>query len=399
MDEMLKMRLAALPPLTPKKRPSACKVCGGGIEPFDVVDFLKFCSADPYAFGYSGIPVQYYRCNLCSFTFTDLIDDWTDDEVKEFIYNDDYVKVDPEYTGARAERDADFFIDILGDCRDQRVLDYGSGTGVLARRMREAGFDAESYDPFSSPRRPARRFDIITCVEVLEHSPDPVRTLNDMVSLLNDGGCILLATGLQPEDFDEIRAGWWYAAPRNGHISLQSIFSLVALARGAGLTSYPSERFYAFAKAPSPRIATFLERVAPPLQSLVLLAPGAETPQSGARPRETDWHHLEGGQFRCTATHDVAWAWQPEVVTGELILRLPTIMQIEPGFLERSRLFVDDQPAECKVVHGVLTAKARLRGNTTLSIRLETPTPPVANDVNGSGDPRHLGLAVRAQTN
>ena len=138
--------------------------------------------------------------------------------------------------------------------------------------------------------------------------------------------------------------------------------------------------------------------MAPPLLSLVLLAPGADMPQSGARPRETDWHHLEGGEFRWTSTHDVVWTWHPEETAGDVILRLPTIMEIEPGFLKRSRLFVDDRPAECKVVHGVLTAKAALTGNTPVSVRLKTPLPPVANEVNGSGDPRHLGLAVLAQT-
>jgi SAM-dependent methyltransferase len=397
MDEMLKTKLTSLPALTRPKRVLVCKICGGGAELFDVVDFLKFCSADPYSFGTAGIPVEYYRCTLCSFTFTDLIDDWTSDEVAKFIYNEEYIKVDPEYTGNRAERDADFFISILGDYRDQTVLDYGSGTGVLAKRMREVGFDAEAYDPFSSPHRPTRRFDIITCMEVLEHSSDPVSTLNDMVALLEEGGCILLATGIQPDNFDDMRANWWYAAPRNGHVSLHSIFSLVAMARGAGLTSYPSDRFCGFARAPSPSISAFLAAMGQPLQSVVLLAPGEGTPQPDLRQRASHWHSLEDGRFRWTATNEVTWEWHPEAVAGDVVLRLPTTLEIEPGFLERSRLIVDGRPAECKVTHGTLTARATLSGNTPVLIRLKTPPPPTAHDANGCDDFRHLGLAVLAE--
>ena len=44
----------------------------------------------------------------------------------------------------------------------------------------EVGFrDVTAYDPFSSPQRPEARFDIMTCFEVMEHSPDPRATGSD----------------------------------------------------------------------------------------------------------------------------------------------------------------------------------------------------------------------------
>lgn len=397
MQDALRTQFAALPPMTRRARVLACKVCGGRAPFFDAVDFFKCCSAEPYGFGYSGIPVEYYQCEICDFAFTDLIDDWTGEEIQAFIYNDEYIKVDPEYLGARAERDAAFFIDILGEFRDSHaVLDYGSGTGVLASRMREAGFDAEAYDPYSSPHRPTRRFDIITCMEVLEHSPDPVGSLRDMAGLLNEGGCLLIGTGVQPENFADIRANWWYAGPRNGHISLQSVFSLTAMARDAGLTSYPSDRFCGFAGAPSPAVAAFLARMGRPLLGAVLLAPGEGAPRSGIRASEAGWHDLERGRFRWTGTQELVWEWHPEPIPADVVLRLPTAMQIGGDFLQRCRLFVDGAPAACRVLHGVLTAKATVSGHTPVLIRLETPPPPVAHDVNGCDDRRHLGLAVLA---
>lgn len=39
-----------------------CKVCGGGTELFDVVDFNKTCSEEPYPNGLKGIPIYYFKC-------------------------------------------------------------------------------------------------------------------------------------------------------------------------------------------------------------------------------------------------------------------------------------------------------------------------------------------------
>jgi 2-polyprenyl-3-methyl-5-hydroxy-6-metoxy-1,4-benzoquinol methylase len=65
--------------------------------------------------------------------------------------------------------------------------------------MAQLGFPhVASYDPFSMPVRPIGKFDVITCSEVIEHSPFPLRTLADMRSMLADEGCIVLSETLQP---------------------------------------------------------------------------------------------------------------------------------------------------------------------------------------------------------
>ncbi len=50
-----------------------------------------------------------------------------------------------------------------------------------------------------------------------------------------DPGLILFSTLLQPADIDRLGLNWWYAGPRNGHVSLYSRASLAKLVRRFGL--------------------------------------------------------------------------------------------------------------------------------------------------------------------
>ncbi|MEO7965962.1 MAG: class I SAM-dependent methyltransferase, partial [Gemmatimonadaceae bacterium] len=92
-------------------------------------------------------------------------------------------------------------------------------------------------DPFhfGSDARPARRFDIVTAFEVLEHSTTPEATLRDMRWFMADDGLMIFSTLLQPQDVTLRPLDWWYVAPRNGHVSLFSCAALDALMRKLGL--------------------------------------------------------------------------------------------------------------------------------------------------------------------
>ena len=62
----------------------------------------KYCSpANPFAFGFAGIQVDYRRCQDCGFIFTDFFDDWTTDEFAAYVYNADYPRIDSEYAEIR----------------------------------------------------------------------------------------------------------------------------------------------------------------------------------------------------------------------------------------------------------------------------------------------------------
>jgi SAM-dependent methyltransferase len=229
---------------------SRCKICEGPASRFDVVDFNKHCGeTNPYEYGLAGLPVYYSRCGDCGFIFTRHFDDWDNARFARDIYNEDYVKVDPEYASTRPLRAAEHFAAVFPETCALSILDYGAGSGVFARRLSELGFTrVESFDPYSNPGRPAGVFDLITCVEVMEHAPDPHATLRDMLSFAHAKTRIVFTTVTQPDNIAAVRAAWWYVAPRNGHVSIHSDRSLHALAAAHGLSFSRGDAFHVFGR-------------------------------------------------------------------------------------------------------------------------------------------------------
>jgi SAM-dependent methyltransferase len=236
--------------------PIECKICQGSSRLFGVVDFHKSCiEAQGIRLPLSGYPVYYHRCERCAFTFTEAFDTWTHADFQQNIYNSDYVTVDPDYISARPISAAKEVAEAFSTSRtSMSILDYGGGTGLFAQRMRELQFSATTYDPFSSfNAMPAERFDLITCLEVMEHIPFPKETVQTMLSLLDKNGAILFSTLLQPESFEKTGLNWWYASPRNGHVSLYSSQSLALLFKPYGfrVASFSESTHIAYAQAPS----------------------------------------------------------------------------------------------------------------------------------------------------
>jgi hypothetical protein len=216
----------------------ACKVCGGASTLYGVVDFHKSCiEAQGRRLAMSGRPIYYRRCQRCGFLFTTAFDTWDFEAFRRHIYNNDYVAVDPDYVEARPSGNASVIARSFPDARSSMtILDYGGGSGLLAARLREQGFTASTYDPFSSFNEPPReRFDLITCFEVMEHVPSPDATVAAMVGLMKKPGAILFSTLVQPANMDEVGLNWWYASPRNGHISLYSTAALALLFQPYGM--------------------------------------------------------------------------------------------------------------------------------------------------------------------
>jgi len=210
----------------------ACKICGGSAALYGVVDFHKSCEeARGVRFALAGIPIYYRRCADCNFLFTDAFDDWTTEQFKTHIYNEEYRKVDPDYyDGLRGRTNAEVVARLWGEhCAGTHVLDCGGGNDEFCAVLRAAGFPtAVSYDPMvpEFAERPQGKFDLVTSFETLEHLPDPMAGIAMMIEFAADPGLIFFTTYAQSAEFDQHGLNWWYVGPRNGHIS---IFSKQAL--------------------------------------------------------------------------------------------------------------------------------------------------------------------------
>src|SRR5471032_796729 len=192
----------------PVVRISMCKVCNEPAPLYGVTDVNKSCEERRGRYlPLTGVPVYYHRCDACGLIFTTAFDHW----------------------GKAA-----FILDFIKKGHEFRCLDYGGGNGRLTSLLREGGVDGHSWDPMDEEAvPPSGSFDFISAFEVLEHTPEPLATVQEALGLLNERGVLLFSTltidHVPPRGMDN-----WYIAPRNGHITLYTRRSLQTMFAGLG---------------------------------------------------------------------------------------------------------------------------------------------------------------------
>jgi hypothetical protein len=246
-----------------------CKCCGADAHISGLVDFSR-CGADASARRkvdpYAGMPVYYYTCIQCGFTFTSAFDNWTHNQWAQHVYNADYQRHDPDYLEKRPQQHADMICNHFSEMCSDRVLDFGSGLGLLEKKLLAREFrDVTSYDPFTHPEAPQGQFDTILSFEVFEHHTDPKRLFKEVLQYRKREGAVLFQTSLINSEI--IAHGldqWWYCTPRNGHISFHSRQSLTLLASEYGLRlhSFNEELHVLFDETAAPAwLSKFFNRV------------------------------------------------------------------------------------------------------------------------------------------
>lgn len=225
-----------------------CPICESPAKLYDVVDLNKSCEEPRGKFlNLAGVPIYYALCNFCAHCFSPEMASWSLADFEEKIYNDKYIEVDPDYLESRPRGNAAYlnnlFSDqILAQCAEKRSsikhLDYGGGGGLLSKVLTESGWQSESYDPFVNKELAITelgQFNLITAFEVFEHVPNAAELISNIRSLLVPNGLVLFSTLLSDGNIKpKERLTWWYASPRNGHISLFSKNSLTILAQKHG---------------------------------------------------------------------------------------------------------------------------------------------------------------------
>ncbi|GHE07535.1 class I SAM-dependent methyltransferase [Klenkia taihuensis] len=137
-----------------------------------------------------------------------------------------------------------------------RVLEVGAGCGALALRLRAAGFDVvptdldpphdwihrlDLDDPEWTPAT-AGPFDLVVCVETLEHTENPRRVLRQVRGVLRPGDHVLVSTPHVGHPHSRLkfllRGAPYLFGPRHyyapGHISVVPDWMLAEHLRQAG---------------------------------------------------------------------------------------------------------------------------------------------------------------------
>ena len=275
--------------------------------------------------------------------------------------------------------------DLLAKYKGARILDYGAGANVFATRMTELGFaHVESYDPFSLPTRPTGRFDVITCIEVIEHAPSPQFILADMRSLLADDGCILIGESLQPPDIDTVRCGWWYVAPRNGHASIYAARSFVKLAQRAGMVFHRSTTpGRPHVLRTGARFADLAGLCGPALEYVRLCAPG-QWPAKAYNWTEG----APGQQFQWTAEPEVSWTIEVRESLSRVLIMIPFAHESRGGFAASCVIEVNGKALTTTVQERSICAETEPMAAGKARVTLRSGALTTAND-------RTLGLAIK----
>jgi 2-polyprenyl-6-hydroxyphenyl methylase/3-demethylubiquinone-9 3-methyltransferase len=159
------------------------------------------------------------------------------------------------------------WIERLAPLRGRRVLDVGCGGGVLAEAMAQRGAAVTGIDLAGKPLRVAQlhalesgaqvayreasaealaaelpaSFDVVTCMEMLEHVPQPTSVVTACATLVKPGGTVFFSTiNRNLKSFALAIVGAEYVLnllPRGTHEYAKFIrpSELVAHARAAGL--------------------------------------------------------------------------------------------------------------------------------------------------------------------
>jgi 2-polyprenyl-6-hydroxyphenyl methylase / 3-demethylubiquinone-9 3-methyltransferase len=159
------------------------------------------------------------------------------------------------------------WIDRLAALSGKRVLDVGCGGGILAEAMAQRGARVTGIDLSAKPLRVAQlhalesgvtvdyreasaehlaaespgSFDVVTCMEMLEHVPDPASSVKASSTLARPGGWVFFSTiNRNPKSFFFAIVGAEYVLrllPRGTHEYARFIrpSELAAMARTAGL--------------------------------------------------------------------------------------------------------------------------------------------------------------------
>lgn len=82
--------------------------------------------------------------------------------------------------------------------KEHRILDFGCGSGHLVAFLKEKGYQAVGFDPYSethnTPELLETTYDVVIAQDVVEHHPEPMGLFAQWDRLVKPGGLIFIGT-------------------------------------------------------------------------------------------------------------------------------------------------------------------------------------------------------------
>jgi Methyltransferase domain len=255
-------------------------------------DTCPVCEAQPERFGAAIVlgkfAADFLRCRNCGAIFVEH-PTWLPEAYETAIAERDIGLVSRNVVLAGATRRVlRTFFPQAGS-----FLDFGAGTGMFVRLMRDSGYEFRYFDQHG-PNLYARglecedpgaeEFDVVTAMEVLEHLEQPIHQLRHVVS----GSQAFLATTVPlPSPPPRLGQWWYYSLATGQHITFFSHRALDVL----------SERF-SFTRSSAGPYHVFARRTVPPrlLRFVASERLGAMAGRFGTRPSllSSDYQSLTG---------------------------------------------------------------------------------------------------------
>jgi hypothetical protein len=193
----------------------------------------------------STFPTSLVHCQICDFEWFSGANDWLDK-----AYQNPIADTDTGIVRRNMELHPILSSLFMLGASTSKFLDWGSGSGLLIRMLRDDGLDCIGFEPFTEPVlapgftykqehviRSKGPFHCVIAIEVVEHLLSPVEFFQSALSLADT---IIFTTELT--DSKAQGEDWWYYSKDTGqHISFYSRKSLKLIATSFG-ASYQHTR-------------------------------------------------------------------------------------------------------------------------------------------------------------
>jgi hypothetical protein len=197
-----------------------CKLCGKEVR--HIFNSLVLGKYD----------VSYFQCTFCGFIQTE-DPYWLDEAYRSSLNIEDTGIVQRNLLAAkRTNTILYFFLN-----HHSRFLDFGGGTGLFVRMMRDAGFDFYWNDPYTTnifargyeaDLSRSDTFEAVTSFECFEHFLDPLAEIRKMLTL---APTIIFSTEIFSGTAPSPDSWRYYHFSHGQHIAFFSLQSLEYLAR------------------------------------------------------------------------------------------------------------------------------------------------------------------------